>query len=110
MPRDNNRPFDCKDCKFNIDGECRRNPPVTVPVPHLDVGQNKALWDTSVGTWFPRADRGCFAGEPRVEKVCKTCSSFVGCDICKAILDCTDSSITVDNAWCCAYSREKDKP
>jgi hypothetical protein len=61
--RANDKPFPCEDCRFNIDDNCRRNPPT-------------ALWiGGELSAFYPsvRHMSGCFAGEPRIERSCVNC-------------------------------------
>jgi hypothetical protein len=72
MPRDNDKPFPCKDCRFEIGSVCFRNPPSSVWIG----GQ--------LNTFYPSIHNvasGCFAGEPRVKRSCSTCVGNEQCTI-----------------------------
>jgi hypothetical protein len=77
MPRDNDKPFPCKDCRFEIGGVCFRNPP-------------SAVWIGGLrNTFYPSIHNvasGCFAGEPRVQRSCDTCRIKNTCGIRKDLL------------------------
>ena len=61
MPRNNDKPFPCKECRFaNLErSECYRNPP--------DNGRPAYIHAYLQLGW------GCFAGEPRVQRSCDNC-------------------------------------
>jgi hypothetical protein len=69
MPRSNEKPFDCKNCRFNISGECRRNPPTAI----ANIDSVDYEYRSSIQAQFPPADSGCFAGEPREQRSCQNC-------------------------------------
>jgi hypothetical protein len=70
MARNNDKPFDCKNCRFNISGECRRNPPTAI----ANIDSVDYEYQSSIQAQFPPADSGCFAGEPNVQRSCATCA------------------------------------
>ena len=86
MTRANDKPFDCKDCRFNIKNRCRRNPPSGA-----EIVQYRGISDTSpqiadpgllvVGVFLPVGE-GCFAGEPIVKRSCTNC----GVEDCRVFL------------------------
>ena len=77
MPRANEKPFPCEDCRFNIGDVCRRNPPTAgseIEIPDED------LIYTVYWRKFPYVGDGCscFAGEPLVERSCRNCRHVDG--------------------------------
>jgi hypothetical protein len=72
MPRANDKPFPCEECRFNWKGECRRNPPSAMPYPQFPTQAYKE-GQIGVVASFPHATLGCFAGEPRVARSCGNC-------------------------------------
>jgi hypothetical protein len=81
MPRANDKPFPCTNCRFAIDRECRRNPPTAIS----DIDSVDYEYRSSIQAQFPPADSGCFAGEPRVQRSCATCIGNEECTIFKYI-------------------------
>ena len=80
MPRMNNQPFPCKDCKFaddtketkmlkqfKCDAWCRRNPPSFVP------GSEWGIFHLTHSPIRFNGEDDCFAGEPRVQRSCRNC-------------------------------------
>lgn len=73
MPRNNVEPLPCRDCRFNFDGKCYRNPPNIVQYQENSV--------TKFVTCPPQAVGACCAGEPRVDRSCLTCQKHLDCEI-----------------------------
>jgi hypothetical protein len=78
MPRANDKPFPCKDCRFRVGGRCRRNPPTGAEIVQYleaEVGNAKTCDPVMVAIGvFPAAGEGCFAGEPiKRQRSCMNC-------------------------------------
>lgn len=74
MPRNNKEPFNCAECRFNIDGFCKRNSPVVTE--WHEVYHPVSRKYEKVKVWgFPEASLGCFAGEPVERVLFKNCVS-----------------------------------
>jgi hypothetical protein len=103
MPRVNDKPFDCKDCRFNIDGSCWRNPAQTT---YLNFDKVAVRPDCETVD-------GCFAGEPLVPRSCQNC----GVTDCRVFLaldnhKCGEVSLDdlLDRNWHCCDWIEKKQP
>ena len=104
MPRENKEPIEkCNQCRFEILGMCRRNPPTSVWV------------GDELSSWYPavRGMEDCFAGEPKeqtkpekpvlvVVNCCENCKHWISkssyypeyscfCNIHKVDTHCTNS-------------------
>ncbi len=71
MSRENKEPVKCEECRFNIDGFCKRNPPTVI----AEINKEEKTW--GVYSMWPSVNlknnnkedkvMGCFAGEKREE-------------------------------------------
>jgi len=78
MPRNNDKLFPCEQCRFNVDGHCRRNPPEST---HQAVAIQDGHGKVAAISWWTPAVGGCFAGEPKVDRCCNTCDGHWTCGI-----------------------------
>jgi hypothetical protein len=92
MPRNNDKPFPCCDCRFNHDWSCMRNPPTPI-----DRGVSYPT-----ASWFPEVNGkcGCFAGEPIMQRSCDTCRMKTCCGIWRNLLG-SDGGFDL-NGWYCS--------
>jgi hypothetical protein len=97
MPRNNEKPFPCKECRFAINAnppeasaiyECRRNPP------SVDC-EGQAAWPI-VGK---HDEEGCFAGEPKVQRSCRNCKIDSTCFV---RIRCNGQEICTLEDWHCS--------
>ena len=100
MPRSNMEPINCCDCRFQILGECRRNPPTAM-----------GYWISQrIEAYYPRTDdiEGCFAGELISQKSeeyifkksCLNCAEGGMCDVENEAKQRTNARTNLD--WHCS--------
>jgi hypothetical protein len=83
MPRTNDKPFPCEDCRFNIDDHCRRNPPAIVENVHYTDSGHGLRAEVHIVSHYPNTKHGCFAGEPlkREYRSCNNCGRASNCKV-----------------------------
>ena len=104
MPRDNDKPVMCCDCRFNINDFCRRNPPTAImnsdPVDYEYAASIRAIFP-------PTSELGCFMGEPVMQRSCDNCrfERTTACHIYNELQYCLNDK----SGWYCSDYEGVDK-
>lgn len=103
MTRANEKPFPCEDCRFNIEGYCRRNPatPIVTSSWHEDDGKLKVRTQL-VYPYIASPMSWCFAGEPKVAQSCGNCGKHRTCIWIRKLTHADWDPIVIDSGWHCS--------